>query len=168
MYSVKVKFQRFDDVRLGENLRGTGVYVIWSSKASVKPSYIGKGDILARLSKHDGKFAFPVRGYVGIVGSSGQKREDKDAKIIEALLLEVARDTERWPSHNGKSGHIALVQRTFQRKGPVRITVKEYDPFAPPTASRYLHEPKNIWFVQDIDGNDVVKHHWNKRKKSTR
>jgi hypothetical protein len=158
-------FVRFDDISFGDILRGTGVYVIWDSQAKVKPSYIGKGDILSRLSSHDGNFAFPVKGYIALVGNSGQKNEDKDALIVEALLLEVARNTDRWPIHNKKSGSIALLKRVYDRKGVIRLTLKGCDPFGPPHARRILDEPKQIWFELDNDGIGAVQHHWNFRKR---
>jgi len=168
MYRVTVEFARFDDVSFGEILRKTGVYVLWDSQAKVKPSYIGKGDILSRLSSHDEKFAFPVKGYVALVCKSSQKAENKDALIVEALLLEVARQTDRWPPHNKKSGGIALLRSVFDKNGVVRVTLKGSDPFGPPQAPRYMDKPKRIWFKLDNDGAEVVQHHWNHRKKIIR
>lgn len=165
MYGVTVEFVRFDDISFGKILRGTGVYVIWDSQAKVKPSYIGKGDILSRLSSHAENFAFPVKGYVALIGNSGKEVEDNDALIVEALLLEVARQTDRWPPHNKKAGGIALLGRVFDRNGVIRATLKGSDPFGPPQAPRYLDEPKQIWFEIDSNGVGVVQHHWNYRKK---
>jgi hypothetical protein len=167
MYPITVKFARFEDISFAEVLRGTGVYVIWDSQARVRPSYIGKGDILSRLSSHDSKFAFPVRGYLAIIGTGGMKAEDKDAMILEALLLEVAYQTDRWPIHNKKFGGVRLLQRVFDAKGVVRVTIKGCDPFGPPHAPRYLSEPKHIWFELDNNVDINVHHDWNHRKRST-
>ena len=168
MYGIVAEFARFEDISFAEVLRGTGVYVIWDSQARVKPSYIGKGDILSRLSSHDSKFASPVRGYLTIIGNSGMKAEDKDAMIVEAMLLEVARQTDRWPIHNKKAGGIRLLQRVFETSGVVRVTIKGCDPFGPPHAPRYLEGSKQIWF--ELDQNRVidVQHDWNYRKRSIR
>lgn len=96
-YYKTVEFVRFEDVSFAYVLRGIGVYVIWDSQARVKPSYIGQGNVLSRLSVHAKDFSFPVRGYIAILGNTGRKKENKDAKIIEALLLGVAKQTDRFP-----------------------------------------------------------------------
>ena len=167
-YPITVHFDRFDDVSFGDVLRGTGVYVIWDSQARVKPSYIGKGDVLSRLSRHDETFAFPVRGYVALLGNEGLKSEGKDAGIVEALLLEVAESTDRWPIHNKRSGDLALVRRVWESHGVVRVTIKGCDPFGPPGAPRRLGEPKRIWF-DVVDGEELIESpHWNWRKRSLR
>jgi hypothetical protein len=168
MYGITIEFVRFDDIKFGEILRATGVYVIWDSQARAKPSYIGKGDILSRLSSHDGNFAFPVKGYVALVGNRGQKNEDNDALIVEALLLKVAFETDRWPTHNKKSGSIALLKRVYDKHGVIRVTLNGCDPFGPPHAPRALDEPKQIWFELDNDGAEAVTHHWNFRKRAVR
>lgn len=106
MYGVTVEFTRFEDITFAEVLCGIGVYVIWDSQTRAKPSYIGKGNILSRLSSHDEKFAFPVKGYIALIGNTGSKRESRDAEVVEAMLLEVARVTDRWPTHNRNSGKV--------------------------------------------------------------
>lgn len=168
MYGITVEYARFEDISFADVLRGTGVYVIWDSQARAKPSYVGKGDILSRLSSHDGKFAFPVRGYIALIGNDGLKGENRDAEIVEALLLEVARATDRWPTHNKKAGNIGLLRHIAEKENQVRVTIEGCDPFGPPQAPRYLDPPKQIWFKQDRDGGDVVEHHWNYRKRIMR
>ena len=125
MYGITAEFKRFDEVSFADALRVTGVYVIWDSQARAKPSYIGKGDILSRLSSHDEKFAFPVKGYIALIGNRGRRAESRDSEIVEALLLEVARDTDRWPPHNGKAGAIGLVRRIAERENQVRVTITQ-------------------------------------------
>ncbi len=152
MYGITVEFNRFEDVSFADVMRGTGVYVIWDSQARVKPSYIGIGDLLSRLSSHDSNFAFPVRGYIALIGNTRRKRENIDAVIVEALLLDVAKQTDRWPTHNKKSGNISRVQKVFEKHGLVRITIKGCDPFGPPKMLRRLNVPKLIWYGQEYDG----------------
>jgi hypothetical protein len=165
MYPITAEFRRFEDVSFGYVLRGVGVYVIWDSQARARPSYIGKGDILSRISSHHKKFAFPVKGYIALVGNSGKKSENRDALIVEALLLEVARHTDRWPPHNKNAGNISLLQRVCNRHGLIRVTIKSCDLFGPPHAPRRLKEPKKIWFSFDRDGEVVLRGDWNYRKR---
>jgi hypothetical protein len=168
MYGVTVHFERFNEVSFGDVLCATGVYVIWDSQARAKPSYIGKGDILSRLSSHDEKFASPVKGYIALIGNSGRKVESREAEIVEALLLEVARDTDRWPRHNDKSGAVSLLRRIAERKNQVRVTIKGCDPFGPPHLPRHLVGSKNIWFWLDEFGKGKIDHNWNYRKRIQR
>lgn len=149
-------------------LNGTGVYVIWDSQARAKPSYIGMGDLLTRLSSHDDAFAYPVGGYIGLLGSTGRKTESNEAAIIEALLLEVANQTDRWPLHNRKRGDMSFVRRMFRCNGLVRVTVTGCDPFGPASSPRYLRTPKQIRFQIDSAGNDVLEYNWNSRKRLLR
>ena len=163
MHSVSVEFLRFDDISFGDVLKGVGVYVIWSDQARAKPTYIGKGDILSRLSQHDDRFA-SVDGYVGIIGGKERRGDDDDSYIVEALLLETATRTDRWPQSNSKDGHWTKVHRAFRLHGLVRVAVRGCDPFAPPSAPRRLAKPKYIRCHIGEDGEREIQPDWNLRK----
>lgn len=163
MHSVNVEFARFDDVSFGYVVKGVGVYVLWTDQARAKPSYIGKGDILNRLSQHDDRFA-SVDGYVGIIGGKDRKADDDDSYIVEALLLETAARADRWPPRNNKDGHWTKVERAFRLHGMVRVAVRGCDPFAPPSAPRRLAAPKYIRCEIGEEGERNIEFDWNSRK----
>jgi len=165
MYPITVSFVRFEDVYFSNVLNSNGVYVIWDSQARAKPSYIGEGDLLSRLAQHDDLFAKPVKGYIALFGPTGKKSEEKNAEMVEALLLEVARETNRWPIHNGRAGDMNLVRNVSRSYGLVKISLKGCDPFGPPTAPRYIAKSKHIWFELDVSGKDDLDHDWNLRKR---
>lgn len=164
MHSVNVEFVPFDEIPFGQVLKGVGVCVIWKQQARGKPSYIGKGDILERLSKHDDRFA-TVNGYVGLLGTKERKAHDRDSCIVEALLLETASHTDRWPTHNIKNGHWKTVDRAFRLHGLVRVAVRGCDPFGPPHAPRRLAQPKYIRYEIDSTGEGTIDFKWNQRKR---
>ena len=164
MHPIDIKFVPFDEIPFGQVLKGVGVYVIWKRQARGKPSYIGKGDILDRLSKHDDRFA-SVDGYIGLLGTKARRTDDQDSCIVEALLLEVAFHTDRWPTHNSKEGHWKTVDRAFRLHGLVRVTVRGCDPFGPPHAPRRMERPKHIRYEIDSAGEGTVEFKWNQRKR---
>ena len=164
MHTVNIDFVPFDEMSFGQVLKGVGVYVIWKRQAQGKPSYIGKGDILDRLSKHDDRFA-SVDGYVGLLGTKDRKADDQDSCIVEALLLGVASQTDRWPTHNVKDGHWRTVDRAHRLHGLVRVGVCGCDPFGPPDAPRRLAQPKYIRYRINAAGEGTIDHDWNLRKR---
>jgi hypothetical protein len=167
MYPIELEFHRFCDVRLSDVLTRVGIYVIWDSQAKVRPSYIGKGDLLNRLANHDSNFSNPLDGYVAFLGDGSKTTHDKESLAAEALLLEVAKDTDRWPIHNKKDGHWTSIESFCRNHKLLRVSVKNCDPFAPPDHPRYLDAAKYIRCEMEADSY-LYEHDWNLRKLSKR
>ena len=52
MHTIRVNFESLREVHLGNLFGACGVYVLWDSQAQARPTYIGEGNILKRLSDH--------------------------------------------------------------------------------------------------------------------
>ena len=163
MHSIQAHFDRFEDLSFYDVLNGTGVYVIWDSQAKAVPSYLGQGDLLSRLSKHADDYAFPVRGYVSVHGYDRSAATRNEAIIVEALLLEVAAHTDRWPKHNARVGHIEKVAKFAELNSLIRMSVTGCDPFAPPNHPRHINGSKRIAYSTGIE--DSIEYDWSSRKK---
>lgn len=74
MDTIYAEFQRFRDVNLVELIGATGVYVIWDARAKARPTYIGEGNILKRITdhvkRHNRRFAHHWNGYVAIIAGT--------------------------------------------------------------------------------------------------
>jgi hypothetical protein len=164
MYTLPIVFRSFEDVTFSEVLNTAGVYVIWDSQAKAKPSYIGKGDLIARMAWHDHNFASPIGGYFGAIEEIGRRWVDDECLIVEALLLKIAEETDRWPNHNRKSGSLSTVERIASKhNGYIKVRVSGHDPFSPPKRSQELNHAKEIRYF-DRNGEWWLEYDWKLRK----
>ena len=157
MYTIDAEFQRFRDVNLVKLIGATGVYVIWDARAKARPTYIGEGNILKRFTDHvkrdNRRFAHPWNGYVAIIAGSTRDVHKYESTVVERLLLDVAKDTDRRPQVNVHPGHVSRVLR-FCRDEMLRIAVSGYDPLMPPSESKPLTRIKEIKVTASADGDD--------------
>jgi hypothetical protein len=169
MYTIYADFQRFRDLDLAELIGATGVYVIWDSHAKARPTYIGEGNILKRFTDHvkrdNRRFAHPWNGYVAIIAGSTRDVHKTESTVVERLILDVAKDTDRSPQVNVHPGNAHRVLR-FCRDETLRIAVSGYDPLMNPIESKPLHRAKEIkvW-VSDVSlDNYEFDHDWHLRR----
>ena len=157
MYTIDAEFQRFRDVNLIELIGATGVYVIWDARAKARPTYIGEGNILKRFTDHakrdNRRFAHPWNGYVAIIGGSTRDVHKYESTVVERLLLDVAKETDRQPQVNVHPGHVSRVLR-FCRDEMLRIAVSGYDPLIPPSESKPLTKLKVIKVTASTESDD--------------
>ena len=169
MYTIYANFQRFRDVDLAALIGAIGVYVIWDARAKARPTYIGEGNILQRFADHvshdNHRFAHPWNGYVAIIADSTHKVHKSESTIIERLLLDVAKDTDRKPKVNTHPGHLNKVLSLSDQE-MLRIAVSGYDPLMPPAEARPLSGQKEIkvWRVGDSDKYEF-NHGWKFRRR---
>jgi hypothetical protein len=167
MYTIRADFQRFGDFHLGDLFGQTGVYVLWDAQAKARPTYIGEGTILKRLSDHAKRdarrFAHPIDGYIAIVSGSSRDIHKTESLAVERLLLDVARETDRRPSINAHPGAGSVI-RLLCRDELLRIAVRGYDPFCPPNVARRLAGVKEIKAWSELDGSYEIDHDWRQRK----
>lgn len=163
MRVIEVTFERFSDVTMDRLPGALGVYVIWSSKSRVKPAYIGEGEILSRFEYWARNLPLPLRGFVAILSYGSQREVKADAEIVEALLLNIADEINRWPTNNEKSGKRSNIEKIFKRHGVLRVNITGYDPLLAPNLSRM--KGKKIITVQiDKEGIIEINHrHWKRR-----
>ena len=164
MKTVKAEFMRFDEVALPALIDAVGVYVIWDGQARARPSYIGEGVILRRLGDHVGRFAKPFDGFLTILGDRAQTAAKNQAEIIEALLLEVAGQTDRLPPNNSAPGKTRGIDKVFRSHGVLRVSISGYDPLAIPWQAKPLAAPKVIR-LEDLGlGLTGITHDWRLRR----
>lgn len=168
MYSIRAHFERFRDVHLGTLFGACGIYVLWDGEARARPTYIGEGNILKRLSDHwtrkDLTISMPLDGYVAIIGDHGHRPSKSDACIVEYLLLEIASATDRSPAINAHPGKRRVLEAMCDRERTVRLAVSGFDPLQAPWEARplaYIREAK-AWLTDD----DVLEIHsqWTLRR----
>lgn len=166
MYTIRVCFDRFEEIPLPDLFGAVGVYIIWDGRQRARPSYIGQGNILKRLSRrgHNGeKFAQPIRGYTAVLGDTSRKFYRGDSKIVETLLLEVAEEVDRWPTKNGQRGANTGIDRIFQKHGVLKVIVDGYDPLLPPWTAQPLINNKVIE-LRRLRDEIVLDHDWRMRR----
>ena len=167
MHTIYADFQRFRDVNLAELIGAIGVYVIWDARAKARPTYIGEGNILKRFTDHvtrDGRrFARPWNGYVAIIAGSTHNVHKSESTVVERLILDVAKDTDRQPQVNVHPGHLSRVLRLC-RDEMLRVAVSGYDPLIHPAESKPLSITKEIKVWHEPDGTYDFGHDWRLRR----
>ena len=170
MRTIKIEFRKFGDIHLSDLIGAVGVYVIWDSRAKKKPTYIGEGNILKRLTDHtqrdSRKFASPWDGYIAIIEGSTRNVHKTETEIIERLLLEVADETDRWPSSNYHPGSSKSVLH-YCRDEKLRVAISGYDPLIAPRISKKLSRPKEIkiWSNNRAKNEFDFDHDWRFRRR---
>jgi hypothetical protein len=158
MEIINIRFERLSRIPVSELLGRTGTYVIWDSQAKTAPTYIGEGNVLSRLVSHLDRFVKPIDGYVACQNGNSRQQEKSYAEIVEAVLIEVARETDRRPRINVASGKLRALDSIYQSHGVVRVNVRGYDPFAPPRAARRLSTARVVTLRKH--GTDLIEHDW--------
>lgn len=166
MHVIHAHFERLSDISVPILLGEIGVYVLWSGMAKARPSYIGEGNILNRLVTHHDRFAKPFDGFASVLSHEDitWQRAKADATIVEAMLLAVAKDTDRTPSTNVASGKLRDLDDILRSHGTVRINVTGLDPLRPPEECPKLHAKKCIVLSFDQDEDFKVRHDWRLRR----
>lgn len=167
MRTIRIEFLPFREVNLSGILTAVGVYVIWDAHSKARPTYIGEGNILRRLSDHvtrNGRtFAHPWDGYIGVISGSTANVHKGEAKTVERLLLDIARATDRSPSANKHPGSASAVFFSSYKE-LLRVVVVGYDPLILPREARPLSRPKEIKVSPLPDGNASIRHNWRQRR----
>jgi len=165
MEIVRAAFERLNDVPLSDLIGVVGVYVIWDGRAVARPTYIGEGTILDRIGQHASRFSRPFDGYVALIGDWSSAKAKREAEILEAVLLAVARHTDRWPTQNKAPGKTHGFERVFRSHGTLRINVSGYDPLLVPGRTPRLTSPKVATVRYLADGLPYeLEHGWRLRR----
>jgi hypothetical protein len=163
MEAIQCHFQRLSEVPVDALLHGFGVYVIWGGKARARPSYIGEGDIWNRLSSHRMVFERPLDGYLAVLGEDYSKSIKRNCQIVEAVLLEIAAETDRSPTGNNRGGNLSVVRDLFEDHGVLRVTFSGWDPFLEPGTGYPMPESRPVRVVSDGE-LFILQHKWRLRR----
>ena len=167
MYTIYADFQRFRDINLADLIGATGVYVIWDARARARPTYIGEGNVLKRFTDHvkrdNRRFAHPWNGYVAIIAGRTRGVHKTESTVVERLLIDIAKATDRQPKVNVHPGHVNRVL-AFCRDEMLRVAVSGYDPLIPPVESRPLTRLREIRVTAFDDGEYEIASDWSRRR----
>ncbi|MGB3941160.1 MAG: hypothetical protein WBK96_06680 [Candidatus Manganitrophaceae bacterium] len=97
------------------------------------------------------------------MGDTSRKYYKTDAEIVEAILLDVAELTNRYPTVNAARGSYVGIDAVFRDHGMLKINVEGYDPLSAPWSSRPLVEKKVI-HLRNSNGTAELKHDWRSRR----
>lgn len=160
MYPIKMEFKK--KFSFYDTLNSIGVYIIWDTETDTAPTYIGNGRLNGRLPAHISKLKLTESYicYAGLIYTDGSKRENKyakiEAEIVEALLLKVASEIDRWPRKNTNEGNMRSVEKKVDEHGLVRVTIRGYDPLT----GRRLSSSKYIKYGVSDCCEEIFKHSW--------
>lgn len=164
--SIQANFRSLEEVSVQDVHDRLGVYVLWSGSARKAPSYIGEGDVLRRFSSHLRRpwARRPITGYIALLDNGTGLEQKWQAVFIEKALLDVARDIDRWPTHNrqeGKNGGMwSLAKRLGAQDETLRASIRGRDPFCPLGRS-LITAPKLIDYTPST--GILWRHSWRKR-----
>src|ERR1051325_3854817 len=113
MESIPITFESLPDLPFERLCYAVGVYVLWAGKSIARPTYIGQGEMIDRLGKHRRRFPRPIDGYVAVLGESDERTTKRRCEILEAVLLAIAGDVDRYPTHNKKGGKLTHLNKIF-------------------------------------------------------
>ncbi|MCL4750466.1 MAG: hypothetical protein KJ015_09910 [Myxococcales bacterium] len=159
--TIRAHFEQLESVSIVDAYDEIGVYVLWSGKAAVRPSYIGEGNVLKRFVDHlaKGWAARPLAGMMTLI-PDGTAREAKwRALAIERVLLHIAGQVDRFPANNKNvgvmSGITKLVQRADHSVKTVRFVFTGQDPLLAPerpaisgSKEAVLRARRDVWHVE--------------------
>lgn len=167
MYTIPVHFRRFSDLHLGDLIGATGIYVIWDANAVYKPTYIGEGIVLKRLSDHTARdfrrFARPWDGYVALFEANTSGVLKLASQIAEKLLLDVGFTTDRFPSANRSRGSTAAVTGVLKHEA-IKVSVRGFDPYSDPALGRRLSGSRSIRARPEAGRSYWIEHDWRLRR----
>lgn len=165
MYVIDAHFKRISLVTLNDIADHFGVYVLWSGKSIVRPSYIGEGNLWDRLGSHiksPEKTGSVLDGAIAVFEGT-PKTSKEEAEIVKVLLLRVMELTDRFPTQNIGGGKSGKVVKTWIGKGKIRVNCTGVDPLLDPNRPAMV-DKKTI--ECDLDLNDskwILKHNWKRR-----
>ncbi len=167
MYVIDAEFIDIWEVSLATCLSEIGVYSLWSDGAAhSRPSYIGQGNVVERISAHmrDDEKPFwnqsSIAGSIALLTGGPNTQRKADALVLELTLLEAAERLGVPPRHNRASGNRAALYRRGESHQTIRINVRGRHPLrvgvALPKAVRLTWAERNGgWELERLPWNSV-------------
>jgi hypothetical protein len=138
-----------------------GTYVLWSPRAYRRPSYIGEGNVLARMVKHVETYGSNLTGVVAVLNEGSAKQRKAHGELLEATLFELADALDIPPTHNKAPGKmIRLFEKYMRGHNVVRFRLTGYHPLRFDTRM-----PGNATVEWRFEGPDhspelILRHPW--------
>lgn len=168
MYTIVAHFRPFAELHIGDLFGQNGVYVLWDGRAIAKPTYIGEGNVLKRFADHVRrdirKFAHPIDGYVALFGPASKRFTKTEALVVERLILDVARETDREPAVNVRPGAGVVVRLLCEKAGTLRVALHGDDPLTAPWNRQTRQGIREIKARLNRDDHYEIEHNWRMRR----
>lgn len=131
MISIKAEFLNFNDVTVQYLHRAVGVYIIWESGGKRHPKYIGQGKLLQRLADSEIRCEDFWEGLICVTGFDDEPETIENAKLIENVILHIAKNLDRSPEDNVRVEYRSIVD-AVEEHNLVRINVEGRNPLLDP------------------------------------
>lgn len=162
MHIINANFECLDEMPVTRLFGTIGVYVLWSRRADVRPSYLGEGKLIDRFAReHIDRFGTGTRGYASIMEEGTERRRKADAEIVEADLLQIGEKIDQLPPNNASAGKRKAMQTLWEDgHNVVKINVTGWHPLRWEARLRGRVEIK-AWLDHDDDGFQMeLEHPW--------
>jgi hypothetical protein len=162
MYIINARFESLDDMPVTALFGAIGVYVLWSSRADVRPSYVGEGNLIHRFAaEHIERFGKNSTGYAAIMTSGTAKQQKSDAEIVETVLLEIGDLIYQYPVNNDAPGKRKGIQKHWEDgHNVIRINFTGYHPLRWNTKLTSVNRVTADLFYDDSRFELSVDHPW--------
>jgi hypothetical protein len=167
MLTIDLNFEPLHELPARDLFNAVGVYTLWTAAATHRPTYLGEGTILDRLSSHTKRWRIH-NAAVAIISANGvDKRTAKPAGVVaEAFLLELGELLRRQPVQNGSPGHRTRLHQIVEANNVLRVNIRGLHPFVHPSESRArLSERAECSVRVARDGDFEFTSPWNARRR---
>jgi len=163
MHIICARFERLDEMPVTSLFGAIGVYVLWSPRADVRPSYIGEGRLIDRFSReHIDRFGAGTTGYAAVLHEGTERQRKSDAEIVETILIQVGGQIDQRPANNDSSGKRKGMRLLWEEwHNLVKVNVTGWHPLRWDSRLRGRVEIK-AWLDYDKDEGFqvVIDHPW--------
>jgi hypothetical protein len=130
LHIIEANFESLDELPVTALFGAIGVYVLWSSRADVRPSYVGEGNLIHRFAnEHIERFGKNASGYAAIMRNGTAKQQKADAEIVETILLQIGALIDQCPVNNDSRGKRKGILKHYDAgHNVIRINVRGYHP----------------------------------------
>jgi len=156
--TLDTTFEPLHEIPVADLFGAVGVYTIWARGATHRPTYMGEGIILDRISKHVKRWRTDMLGTAAILSDAGPHRDlaKPGGLLAEAFFLELGELLGRKPLQNDAPGHVQLLRTAVEIHNIVRINVRGLHPFMHPENPRARLSERAVCTVELNDYDEFV------------
>lgn len=161
---TKTEFIPFADIHISDLLGKVGVYILWDSRSSNRPTYIGEGLILERFCKHRETFGTEFDGYVGIVGDTSRRYFKEEGEFLEAVFLWISERIGKFPTRNKQKNYKSPFEKQFRDLERImNCPIIGFDFFEHPQSTRKLRK-QEIKIQKRDNEYYLIDHPWKSKE----
>lgn len=171
MLTIDIMFEPLEEMPVAALFGAVGLYTVWASGATHRPTYLGEGIILDRISRHVKRWRSDMLGAAAILTDESIDRRGAKPRgtIAEAFLLELGELLDRKPLQNDAPGHTQRLYDAVEIHNVVRLNVRGLNPFMHPSEPRARLSQRAECSVRlDRNGFFLFESPWNARPRRGR